>query len=191
VTKFLPNNWNAIRAFYREAEPEITAAGANEWGIDTYLWDGCGMIFFTPIETWLWADIRAVDAVLYPQYPVDGVFVDFGNPAAKVAIECDGADYHDARKDAERDARLEGLGWTVYRFPGWMCKTDSDRETGAPGEAHRRLQAIAERHGIDRKSRVRSDEDEDWSSLGDVVEQLVEGFSRRGAIVAAARRATR
>lgn len=34
----------------------------------------------TPIERWLWADIRHADAVFYPQYPVGNFFVDFANP---------------------------------------------------------------------------------------------------------------
>lgn len=159
---FLPNNWNAIRAFYREAERDILAAGRNEWGIDPYLWDAPGIIHFTPIETWLWHDVRACDAVLYPQYPVGRFFVDFANPAAKVAIECDGAAYHDPAKDAARDAALRDLGWTVYRFPGWLCRTDSDPRTGEPGEAQERMRAICEAHGIGRSSRVRERDADEW-----------------------------
>jgi hypothetical protein len=186
---FLPNNWNAIRAFYHEAKTEILAAGANEWGIDTYLWDGLDIIHFTPIEYWLWADIRLVDAVLYPQYPVGRFFVDFGNPAAKVAIECDGAAFHtDKVKDAARDAELNRLGWSVYRFPGWMCKGDFDDETGQPSESFLRMKEIAERNHIDRKSRKKSRDFEAWD--GDV-KKLMESIWRQGEIVDAARRAAR
>jgi very-short-patch-repair endonuclease len=168
------------------------AAGANEWGIDTYLWDGLGIIHFTPIEYWLWHDIRAVDAVLYPQYPAGRFFVDFGNPVAKVAIECDGAAYHtDQAKDASRDAELERLGWTVYRFPGWMCKGDFNEETMESSESHRRMLRIAEEHGIDRKSRTRSDVDDEWEHLGGAVEKMVEGMLRQLSITDAARREVR
>ena len=183
VSQFLPNNWNAIRAFYREAEPDIQAAGRNEWGMDTYLWSEGGIIHLTPIEEWLWHDIRSVDAVLYPQYPVGRFFVDFANPAAKVAIECDGAAYHDQAKDAARDAELNRLGWTVYRFPGWMCKQDSEPETGAASECYRRMRRIAEEHGIDRNSRQRSDE---WEHMGDFADEVFNLMLRRREISRAA-----
>lgn len=178
-----PNNWNAIRAFYRECQDDILEAGRNEWGIDPYLWSGAGIIHFTPIEAWLWHDIRAVDAVLYPQYPVGRFFMDFANPAAKVAIECDGAAYHDPTKDAARDAGLIRLGWTVHRFPGWMCRQDSEPETGEPSECYRRLQQIAEEHGIDRNSRQRSDE---WTHMGDFAVESCNLMARRRAVLRAA-----
>ena len=56
--------------------------------------------------------------------------VDFGNPIAKVALECDGAQFHDARKDAARDRKLAALGWTVYRVPGWQCLRDVELPAG-------------------------------------------------------------
>jgi very-short-patch-repair endonuclease len=143
------NNWNAIRTFYAELRDEAEAQ-RNEWAYgDAYLWDHAGGITLTPIERWLWADIRAVDAVLYPQYPVGGFFVDFGNPAAKVAIECDGAEFHkDKAKDAARDAKLAAMGWTVYRITGRDCRTQYDEETRTPGAALPFVREIAERHRI-------------------------------------------
>lgn len=80
---------------------------------------------FTPIEAALWVDIRCAGLAMWPQFPVGRYFVDFGNPAAKVAIECDGAKFHDAQKDASRDAELNKLGWTVLRVPGWRCKKEA------------------------------------------------------------------
>lgn len=185
---FLPNDWAAIRAFYREAEPDILAAGRNEWGIDTYLWDELGIIHMTPIEYWLWHDIRANDAVLYPQYPIGRYFVDFANPVAKVAVECDGAAYHtDREKDARRDAELEAIGWSVYRAPGWMCRTDFNPETQELGQAHLFIQNICEQHGISRNSRTQADEEGEWEHLGDMPEQLLRSFRRRLAILRAAK----
>ncbi len=193
---FLPNNWNAIRAFYREALPDIVRAGRNEWGMDPYLWDNDGIIHFTPIENWLWHDIRACDAVLYPQYPADRFFVDFANPVAKVAIECDGAAYHDPVKDAGRDAELERLGWTVYRFPGWMCKGDYDPETNESSECYRRMLRICEDHGISRNSRTRDEENESDGWMGHgiegydrLMEAVIECARRQHMILSASRRA--
>lgn len=192
---FHPNDWNAIRAFYREAEPDILRAGRNEWGMDPYLWDEIGMIFMTPIEFWLWHDIRNCDAVLYPQYPVGRYFVDFGNPVAKVAVECDGAAYHtDKAKDEARDAELARIGWTVYRAPGWLCKTDTNPETGEAGDAYKFMQRICEEHGISRFSRTtqeeRDSEDDGWRRIGEVPkEAILQVLERHFAIKMAALRA--
>lgn len=47
-----------------------------------------------------------------------GFIADLAHPAKRFAIEVDGG-YHEARgqmvKDAERDARLQGLGWRTFR----------------------------------------------------------------------------
>jgi hypothetical protein len=151
------NRWETILKFYRWATPQIMAEAVNEWGIDPYLWEEAG-IHLTPIERWLWHDIRAHDAVLYPQYPVGRYFVDFGNPKVKVAIECDGAAYHtDKGKDFARDSELERMGWTVYRISGSDCRTDFDEETRTHGRAFLFVQAIVERHRISRNHQPAGD----------------------------------
>lgn len=146
------NNWNAIRAHYAYWAPRILAGPRNEWVGGAYAWDdGSRMIIMTPIESWFWADIRACDAVLYPQYPVFNFFLDFANPVAKVAIECDGAAYHqDKAKDAARDRRLADAGWSVYRISGASCRLECDAETGAPSIPMLFMQQICERHEIAR-----------------------------------------
>ena len=120
-----------------------------------YSWESTGLQM-TPIEAWLWGDIRCVGSVLYPQYPVGGFFVDFGNPVAKVAVECDGHDFHlDKAKDDRRDAALRALGWTVYRFTGSECKEDTSEHYDDNGnlvikasETYRRIADLTLRHGI-------------------------------------------
>ena len=62
---------------------------------------------------------------LWPQLPVGRYFVDFGNPVARVAIECDGKDFHDECRDSLRDAELSRSGWRVWRVPGWACLKES------------------------------------------------------------------
>ena len=130
------NDWTAIRAHYRLYGKEILSSPKNEWAIDPYLWDN-GMLRMTPIESALWADIRDAGAILYPQYPVLGFFVDFANPVAKIAIECDGAAYHlDREKDAARDDLLNSAGWRVYRISGRDCftgKPEKPRPSGRGG----------------------------------------------------------
>lgn len=173
---YRPNDWNAIRAFYRDFDDLIMAAPVNEWGMAPYTWD-CGMIFFTPIETWFWSDIRACDAVLYPQYPVLNFFVDFANPKAKVAIECDGAAYHvDKAKDEARDKRLMAAGWSVYRISGAHCRLEQHMDTGELSIPHKFMQRVCDTHGISRNSQVRGDSDgmgDDFESSADAMVHLV------------------
>jgi hypothetical protein len=140
----------ALREFYANANFEIMGARPGEWGIDPYEVDWLSV--FTSIEYALWQDIRQECLVMYPQYPVAGFFIDFANPLAKVAIECDGAAYHlDKAKDEARDAKLKSLGWTVYRITGRDCKTDFDYDTNQPGVARKLIRYIAANHGVSSK----------------------------------------
>lgn len=155
---------DAIRNFYILAGPEIISAGSTEWGVDPYEVDWLNV--FTPIEAALWHDIRAEDLVMYPQFPVGGYFVDFGNPCAKVAVECDGEAFHkDCQKDALRQARIESLGWSVYRISGRDCKTDFDESTMESGAARKFIKEIRISHGVsrfDRQTRAASYNSDDF-----------------------------
>lgn len=145
-----PNDWTRVREHYKFMNQRILSMASNEWAIDAYSWEDAG-IRLTPIESWVWGDIRAENMVMYPQYPIGGVFVDFGNPVAKVAIECDGRDYHqDKAKDKDRDDHLAELGWTVYRLTGTECREDSDPDTGEPGTAGRLMKIISRNHKVKR-----------------------------------------
>jgi hypothetical protein len=135
---------------------EILAAGPARWGCDPYAWDFECAIRMTPIEAMMWFDIRHLGMVLYPQCPVDRYFVDYANPVARVAIECDGAAYHlDVERDRDRQAQIEALGWTVYRFTGRTCLSsdqEGEDEQGnwcwTPNECFTRLKVIGDKHGI-------------------------------------------
>lgn len=154
MKQLISNDWNKIRAFYAEHMATILAGDRWEWAIPAYSWEECGGINMTPIENWLWADIRNANAVLYPQFPVGRFFVDFANPVAKVAIECDGYEYHlDRGKDHDRDVELGDMGWSVYRIPGYICATEQDDETGEPGAAAKLISDIAAWHRISRNYR--------------------------------------
>jgi len=149
-------DWTAIRQHYRANTQAIYEAGRSMWGIDPYAWEHETDIRLTPIERALWSDIRAVGVVMYPQYPVSRYFVDFANPVARVAIECDGALWHlDAEKDRKRQCEIEAEGWTVYRISGSEClkegqevEDESGRRAYRSSEAFRLIRDIAEKHGI-------------------------------------------
>jgi hypothetical protein len=144
--------------FYATRARKILSQPKTEYAIDAYAWDHDGGLWLSPIERGLWHDARGLDLVLYPQWPVAGFFVDFANPVARVAIECDGKAFHDPARDWPRQKAIEAKGWAVYRFPGWMCNQESVIESedfdGRPireeSECVRRLRDIGRRHGIKR-----------------------------------------
>ena len=137
----------ALREFYKLAETDILDAGERQWGMDPYEVDWLSI--FTPIEYALWYDIRGKGLVAYPQYPVGRYIVDFANPCARIAIECDGAAWH---KDLEADQRRENeilcMGWSVYRITGKDCLTISDPETGKRSAASDFIDRILLGHGL-------------------------------------------
>lgn len=112
--------WDFLRDYYAANESAILAEEPWRWAmpINEVNW----LEMFSPIEAAFWSDMRMEGVVLYPQYPVAGVFLDFAHPKAKVAVECDGAAWHmDRMKDYRRDDKLRALGWTVFRLTGSQC----------------------------------------------------------------------
>lgn len=109
----------AIKKYYNKKEADILEMfrrSKRGWAI-TYPTNWLDI--FTPIEFMAWQSIRCKGVpVFYPQYPVLNYFVDFGNPGLKIALELDGAGYHNRQKDIERDKQLLKAGWTVYRVTG-------------------------------------------------------------------------
>ncbi|MHB9838497.1 hypothetical protein Q8F57_027085 [Paraburkholderia terrae] len=77
-------------------------------------------VLSTP-EFGAWQDIRSCGLPLWPRLPVGGFVVSFGNPDAKVAlqcgIECDGVPVDELRADHW----LKQVGWRVFRVPFERC----------------------------------------------------------------------
>jgi len=119
-----PNSYERrkiMAAAYQLILPDIKEASKQSlqrW-VDPYFleWDR----YATPIEYEAWQCIRSRNVVFYPEYPVLSYFIDFANPILKIGVELDGKTYHDADKDAERDANLSNVGWSIYRIPGSEC----------------------------------------------------------------------
>jgi very-short-patch-repair endonuclease len=147
------NQFKLVLEFYKVATPLILAEQQDRWAQDPSAF--AELFRMTPIESAVWERIREARAVFYPQYPVDRFFADFANPVAQVAIECDGIEFRlDKASDAQRDARLQELGWTVYRIPGPLCISEYNM-LDEPGEDEaqdpftlRLIRAIAARHGL-------------------------------------------
>lgn len=154
--------FEAIKRHYADLAPVILSGRSDEWAVGAYAWDTPSSgIRLSPIEQLLWCDIRQQNIVMYPQYPVGRYFVDFANPVAKVAIECDGAAFHvDAAKDASRQRQIEALGWTVYRISGSDCvrneietEDDEGRVTVTSSPAWDFMAFIARNHAVKRLAR--------------------------------------
>lgn len=115
--------FSAIRKRYSDFH-RLVSEGFERWeSSDPYAIANWLMIF-TPIERAAWSDIRCLPFSVWPQYPVGKYFVDFAIVHKRIAIECDGAAYHNAGEDAVRDAELMKMGWSVVRIPGRDCWTD-------------------------------------------------------------------
>ncbi len=143
------NHWGHYKSLYEGIAKELRETPSDMWAVPHSEW--YGYFTLTPIERWLWEEMRNNRMVMYPQYPIGGMFLDFANPKARVAIECDGAAYHtDTAKDEARDAWLNSQGWWVYRFPGSECWKEADFETGELSDGQKMLQTICTRHKVQR-----------------------------------------
>ncbi len=88
----------------------------------------------TPSIVGIWDSIRGfekppTDVVIAPSYHTNGYCVDFAvfinardKEPIKIAVECDGYDYHSSpeqlMRDKRRDRTLEIAGWRMMRFTG-------------------------------------------------------------------------
>ena len=100
-----PNSsWDRVRAL-REF---YNCIDVNEYNPYPYGMDWSQV--FTPIEFQVWQDIRGTGADYWPQFPIGRFVVDFADPAIKVAIEADGARWHDEERDSQRDQELSDMG---------------------------------------------------------------------------------
>lgn len=117
----LSERFRTIKANYENYQKRVDAGTCSWMDTNQYVM-GDWLGVFTPIEQAAWGDIRCAGLPLWPQLPVGRFFVDFGNPVVKVVLECDGKEWHDERKDAERDRELNSMGWRVFRASGRRCK---------------------------------------------------------------------
>jgi len=75
----------------------------------------------SPIEVKLYNAMRREGLSPIPQFCIEGYFVDFAFPEARVAVEADGAAYHKGERrerDRRRDWVLRRHGWKALRFYG-------------------------------------------------------------------------
>lgn len=107
-----------------EVDSDLDAARAFAYACDTLL------LSESPIEKKL---LFAIDSSLMTecqiQIPIGRYRVDFGFPKIKLAVECDGHEYHSTKdqrgRDASRDRCLMEHGWKTIRFTGTEIYRDA------------------------------------------------------------------
>lgn len=117
------NQFEQIKQAYSENMGDVVESCEQGRWTDPYFYNWK----FTPIEQWAWNDIRRQKVPFYPQFPIAGFFVDFANPAKKLALEIDGRAFHDSEKDLARDKKLALHGWKVKRFYIEQVKYEQDQ----------------------------------------------------------------
>lgn len=147
--------WQRVRRFYMRHEAAICRR-ADDWGFDDpYAWLRETGIKLSDAQAHLWQDIRGVDAVLYPHYPVGPHAVDFASPACRVAILILKSD--DPTAGIPLLEALEEMGWKGYQIEASACAEDT-REIGqedggtvvATSRPHDFIREICARHPIAR-----------------------------------------
>ncbi len=77
-----------------------------------------GLPPMTPIEDLLFKAMRKRDLAPVAQYGIGPYRADFAFPEVRLVVECDGRQWHDPGRDAQRDAALRRLGWEPLHFTG-------------------------------------------------------------------------
>lgn len=117
VTAEARQEFAAIREAWAANLHRVMAARRKGRNADPYFHDWK----MTPIEQMAWSEIRQAGIPLLPQFPALGYLLDFADPLLKVALECDGKEWHERAADLARDTKLADRGWTVYRVTGAEC----------------------------------------------------------------------
>jgi very-short-patch-repair endonuclease len=76
----------------------------------------------SPIEEMLLVELNRICLFPHTQYRVGNYRIDLAFPEEKIAVECDGKEWHSSQEqmkhDIERDRYLKQQGWKVMRFSG-------------------------------------------------------------------------
>ncbi len=125
-----PTRWDEIYEAWRRELPAILGGET----VSPYFFDWC----MTPIEERVWRSIRARELPFYPQCPVDGVFLSFGDPLKRLGLELDGKSV-DRDEEIARDRALLSVGWRVFRITAAQTQDNlpSPDEAGFAGGAAR------------------------------------------------------
>jgi len=80
----------------------------------------------TSIETTMSEALTQANIQATEQHRLGKYILDFALVKYQIAIECDGIHWHDADRDALRDAILASKGWLTFRYTDTQIETDID-----------------------------------------------------------------
>ena len=94
-------------------------------GFPLFLNQLVGRVVFSPIEQYLWEALKdaTLPEAVERQHKIGPYTIDIAYPKIKLAVECDGKEYHeDDKRQIERDQRrdkyLARRGWRIIRISG-------------------------------------------------------------------------
>lgn len=87
------------------------------------------LVRYTPIEEIFSEQLIKMGIKFEPQVKLGRYYVDFllYLKNQRVIVECDGKEFHDAGKDAERDNELKKEGYKIFRFSGSRIFNDCEK----------------------------------------------------------------
>lgn len=103
--------YTSIKDRYKNGYKDALNAGRKQ--IQSFIEDWPAVL--NQIETKIYQEIKTAGVSLYPIYPVENVFINFGNPFFKIGIEI----LYKTNGLKEKEEKLNILkknGWTVYTF---------------------------------------------------------------------------
>lgn len=126
MTRLVDKSEAELAAMVKDLDNQITYTLAQIWAKIGKSPDSGD--FESPIEARLYdALFEAEIFEVRLQFPVGPYRADLAIPYAKIAIEADGADYHqDKSRDKKRDSYFKSQGWRVLRFTGSQIYRDPE-----------------------------------------------------------------
>lgn len=129
ISEFIKNSLDKERQTTKRLEENLQSR--LNFSIKSVIHKLSGMVIEYPIETYLW-DALEREELFYmarKQYEIGPYRIDIAFPVCKLAIECDGAEYHRANitqleRDQKRDKYLARKGWRTIRFSGIEIRRD-------------------------------------------------------------------
>lgn len=129
IKQYIKERLDAERLVTKRQEEEISMS--MNYQVKLFLNNIWGEILFSPIEEFLHEALKRnkLDHLTQREYAIGPYKIDFAIPVVKLAIECDGAEYHRENqeqldRDQRRDKYLARKGWRTLRIEGIAIRKD-------------------------------------------------------------------
>ena len=129
IQQYIQDRLNKEREITKKQEESLSSS--INFLVKDFLNTISGQILFSPIEDFLWDALEKneLSYMAKRQFEIGKYKIDIVFPIAKLAIECDGAEYHRANqlqleRDQKRDKYLARKGWRTLRIEGLAIRRD-------------------------------------------------------------------